>query len=63
MVYNGKPTHKWLSKKDLASPTVLLENIMLTMIINAKEQQNVVSADIPNAFIQVHMPEIKNEEE
>ena len=29
-VYNGKPTREWLSKQDSASPTVLIESIMLT---------------------------------
>ena len=60
MVQNGKSTCEWLSKEDLASPTILLESIMLTTIVNIKEQQDVMGADIPNTFIQVHMPEIKN---
>ena len=56
MVYNGKPTREWLNKEDSASPTVLLESIMLLAIIDAKEGRDVMSADVPNAFIQTSMP-------
>ena len=37
MVYNGKPSWEWLSREDSASPTVSLESIFLTSIIDAKE--------------------------
>ena len=57
LVYNGKPTRSWLSKEDTSSPTVTMEGIFLTAIIDAKEGRDVLSADIPNAFIQTPMPE------
>ena len=63
MVYNGKPTREWLSREDAASPTAALESIMLTAVIDAKEERNIMTCDIPNAFIQAEMPEIKNGEE
>ena len=63
LVYNGKPTREWLSKEDAASPTVSLESIFLCAIIDAKEGRDVLSADIPNAFIQTLMPEVKDGEE
>ena len=34
-VYNGTPTREWLSKQDSASPTVSLESLMLTAVIDA----------------------------
>jgi hypothetical protein len=52
MVYNGKPTRRWLSREDAASPTTSLESIMLTAIIDAKEGRDVMTADVPNAFVQ-----------
>jgi len=52
MVYNGKPTCKWLSCEDSASPTAALEAIVITAVIDAKEGRDVMTADIPNAFIQ-----------
>ncbi|MGC8532999.1 MAG: hypothetical protein ACP5M1_13275, partial [Acidiphilium sp.] len=40
MFYNGKPTREWLSREDAASPTVALESIMLTAIVDAKEKRD-----------------------
>ena len=57
MVYNGKPTRKWLSKEDAASPTAATESIFLTGVIDAKEGRDVMSSDIPNAFIQALIPD------
>ena len=57
MVYNGAPTREWLSKEDAASPTVTLESIMITAVIDAKEKRDVMTADVLNASIQAKMPE------
>ena len=35
----------------------------MTAIVDAKEKRDVMSADVPNAFIQTSMPEIKDGEE
>ena len=56
LVYNGKPTREWISKEEATSPTVSLESIMLTAAIDAKEGRDVMSADIPNAYIQAELP-------
>ena len=56
-VYNGAKTRDWLSKEDTRSPTVSLEGLMLTMCVDAKEGRDVLTADIPNAFVQTDMPE------
>lgn len=63
MVYNGKPTREWFNKEDAKSPTVAMESVFLTTVIDAKEQRDIMTADIPNAFIQTEMPELKNGEE
>jgi hypothetical protein len=63
MVYNGKPTRKWLSREDSASPTAALESIMLTAVINVHAGRDVMICDIPNAFIQALMPEVKDGDE
>jgi hypothetical protein len=39
-------------RKDAASPTAALESIMITGVIKAKEERDVMTCDIPNAFIQ-----------
>ena len=52
MVFNGKPTREWLSREESASPTAATESVMLTSFIDAFEKRDVMTADIPNAFIQ-----------
>ena len=56
MVYNGKPTRKWLSRDETASPTVALESTFLTGIIDAKEGRDIMTCDVPNACIQAKIP-------
>ena len=63
MVYNGKPSREWLTREDAASPTASLESIMITGVIDAKEERDVMTADVPNAFIQAPMPEVKPNED
>jgi hypothetical protein len=63
LVYNGKPTRQWLSKEEAASPTASLEGILLTSIVDVKENRDVMSADIPNAFIQAHLPPTEDGDE
>ena len=41
----------------------MLESIMLTAVIDAHEEQDVMTADIPNAFIQATMPPVNESEE
>jgi hypothetical protein len=57
MVYNGKPTREWLSHEDSTSPTVSLESLIITAVIDAYEGRDVMTADVPNAFIQTVMPQ------
>ena len=63
MVANGAPTREWLSNEDSASPTASVESILLTGVIEAHEGRNVLTLDVPNAFIQAQMPEVKPGEE
>jgi hypothetical protein len=58
-VYNGKPMREWLSREDSASPTAALESIMLTAVINPHEERDVMTCNIPNAFIQALIPKVK----
>ena len=51
-----------MSKQDSASPTVSLESLMLTAVIDAHEERDVMTADVPNAFIQTELPKIDGED-
>ena len=59
MAYNGKPTREWMSREDVASPTAATESVLLATAIDAMEFRDVMTADIPNAFIQAEMPPIE----
>ena len=56
-VYKGNETREWLTREDTASPTASLEAINATCVIDAYEERDVMTVDIPNAFIQTPMPE------
>jgi hypothetical protein len=45
------------------SNSAALESITLTAVIDAHEERNVMTCDIPNAFIQALMPEVKDGDE
>ena len=63
MVYNGKPTRGWISHEEAASPTVSQESLFFLAGIDAKENRDVMSGDVPNAFIQAPMPTRKEGED
>ena len=52
IVYNGATTRKYMEDVDTSSPMASLEGILLTAMIDAYEGRDVMSSDIPNAFIQ-----------
>ena len=52
---DGRPQHLWMDKDEAASPTVLLESVLLTSVIDAREEREVAVVDIPNAFVQTDM--------
>ena len=62
LAYNGKATREWITKEDKSSPTVLTESIKLTAAVDAYEERDVASMDIPNAFIQTILPPRPDEE-
>jgi hypothetical protein len=41
-----------MEREETASPTAQVESIILTATIKAKENRDVMTADIPNAFVQ-----------
>ena len=50
-----KPTREWLDKQDSKSPTVSLEGLIVSLVIDARERRDMMSADIPNGFIQAEL--------
>ena len=59
-VANGSKQRVYMDKVDAASPTVSLESILLTAVIDAAEKRDVATVDIPNAFIQTEVDKDKD---
>ena len=55
MVYNDKPTQQWLGKEDNMSPTASLVGILLTAMVDAHEERDIMTTNVPNSFIQTDM--------
>ena len=48
---NGNPQREHITKEEAAAPTVALELVFITLTIDAKENREVVTIDIPGAFL------------
>ena len=51
-VAGGNKQRDFISKEDASSPTVATESVLLTTVVDAKENYDVAIIDVPNAFIQ-----------
>ncbi len=51
-VTGGNKQRGYIMKEDASSPTISSEAVMLTCVVDANENREVVIVDIPNAFIQ-----------
>ncbi len=60
LVGGGNKQRANLTKEDSSSPTVATKSVLLTSIVNADEKQDVAINDIPNAFIQTRVEEMKD---
>ena len=47
----GSPQREYIKKEDAASPTVATDSVFITGAINAHEERDVTTFDIPGAFI------------
>jgi hypothetical protein len=52
---NGSTQREYINEEDTTSPTILTESILITATIDAREKRDIMTADIPNAFIQTNM--------
>jgi hypothetical protein len=48
---NGAPQRDYISKEDAASPTASTDSVFMVGAINAHEKRDVVTADLPGAFL------------
>ena len=45
-----------MTQEDSSSPTASIEGVFLTTVVDAKEERDMMSADVPNTFIQAELP-------
>ena len=62
---DGSKQRLWINNEEASSPTVAVESVILSEIIDAKEQREVAVVDIPImiAFIQTNNEKLKSHHE
>ena len=53
---NRSTQQSYIHKDEAASPTATMEAILITGVIDAKQGQDVMTLDVPNAFVQTPIP-------
>ena len=54
---NGSTQREYTDRDEAASPTAMTESIIITGVIDAKQRRDIMTADIPNAFVQTRIDE------
>ena len=55
---DGQKQRIHTTKEEASSPTVAIEDVMLSCVIDAMEHRDVATVDIPGAFMQANMDEL-----
>jgi hypothetical protein len=55
---DGRKQRAYTTKEDTSSPTVAIESVMLSCVIDAMERRDIATVDIPGAFMQTDMDEL-----
>ena len=55
---DGRKQRIYKTKQDTSAPTVAIESLFLSCVIDAKERRDVMTCDIPGAFMQANMDEV-----
>ena len=62
-VFRGSQTRDWISKEEASSPTASHEALCATCVIDAHEGRDIMTMDLPNAFIQTPLEQPKEGED
>ena len=52
---DGHKQHRYIKRDEVSSPTVQLESLMITLLVDAHERRNVATADILGAYLLADM--------
>ena len=55
---DGRKQRLYKTKEGTSSPTVRTESLLLSCVIDAKEKRQVMTCDVPGAFMQVDVDEV-----
>ena len=55
---DGRKQRSYINKEDASAPTVAIEALMLSCAIDAKEERDVATVDIPGAFLHADMDDL-----
>jgi Reverse transcriptase (RNA-dependent DNA polymerase) len=55
---DGRKQREYTNKEEASSPTVAIESVFLTSVIDAHEGRDVATVDIPGAFMQADMDDV-----
>jgi hypothetical protein len=59
---NGSTQQEYTDREETTSPTAMTESYLITAVINAKQGRDVMTADIPNTFVQTDIEDKPNGE-
>ena len=54
---DGRKQQAYINQEDSTSPTVSTESLLITLMIDANENRDVATADVPGAFLHSNMDE------
>ena len=54
---NGSTQQDYILKEETASPTVVIDSVLITSTIKVKQERDVIILDAPNAFMQTKILE------
>jgi hypothetical protein len=54
-VAGGNFQRDYISKEDASSPTIYMESVLLSCIIDTEEERDVAVVDVPNGFVQTRV--------
>ena len=55
---DGRKQRETTNKEDASAPTVAIESVMLSATIDAMEERDVATVDVPGAFMQADIDEV-----
>jgi len=62
-VFKESQTRDWISKEEASNPTASHEALCATCVIDAHKGQDIMTMDLPNAFIQTPLGQPKEGED